>query len=55
MIESPMVQSLKNSYKADAVRYTEEDLTKMATATLPAVGGAAANRPTAGQGGIKEQ
>jgi hypothetical protein len=52
MIESPLVQPLKNSYKADAVRYTEDDLAKMATATPPAVViGAPANRPTATQGG----
>ncbi|RZK52127.1 MAG: M20/M25/M40 family metallo-hydrolase [Pedobacter sp.] len=33
------VQPLKNSYKADAVRYTDEDLEKMAAATPPAAGG----------------
>lgn len=50
MIESPLVQPLKNSYKADAVRYTDEELAKMAAATPPEVGAArqGANRQGAG-------
>lgn len=45
MIESVTIQPLKNSYKADAVRYTDEDLAKMAAAELPAPG---AGRPGGG-------
>ncbi|WP_225870969.1 M28 family metallopeptidase [Pedobacter frigiditerrae] len=44
MIESALVQPLKNTYKADAVRYTDEDLEKMAAATPPAAGGGPGNR-----------
>lgn len=50
MIESPLVQPLKNSYTPDGVRYTEEDLAKMAAAQ-PAEAGAgrpAGNRQGAG-------
>lgn len=39
MIESALVQPLKNSYTPDNVRYTDEKLTEMAAASLPPAGG----------------
>lgn len=50
MIESALIQPLKNSYKADAVRYTDEELQKMADATPPATGGGAGRMGAGGQG-----
>jgi carboxypeptidase Q len=49
MIESVLVQPLRNSYKADAVRYTDDELLEMAKAA-PAEPGAA-GRPTANRQG----
>jgi len=47
MIESVTTQPLKNTYTADAVRYTEENLAKMAAAEPAAAGAgrAGGNRP----------
>ncbi|RZK40494.1 MAG: M20/M25/M40 family metallo-hydrolase [Pedobacter sp.] len=49
MIESVTIQPLKNSYTPDAVRYTEEQLDKMAAAEAqaPGAGRPAGNRPGA--------
>ncbi len=47
MIESVLVQPLKNSYKPDAVRYTDDELEKMAQAEAAPQG----NRPAANRQG----
>lgn len=49
MIESALIQPLKNSYTADVLRYNDEDLAKMAAAEPQAPGaGRGGNRPGAG-------
>ena len=48
MIESATIMPLKNSYKPDVLRYTEEELSKMAAAELATPG---AGRPNASAGG----
>lgn len=54
MIESVLIQPLKNSYTADAVRYTDDQLANMAAAQPQAPGG---GRPGGGnrQGGAGNQ
>jgi hypothetical protein len=48
MIESITIQPLKNSYTADVVRYTDENLAKMAAAEASAAGAGRANINRAG-------
>ncbi len=55
MIESATIMPLKNSYKADAVRYTEEDLAKMAAAELVAPGASRTGARPAGAGAANNQ
>lgn len=43
MIESPLVQPLKNSYTPDVIRFTDSVLNKMAAATPQTVGGRPGN------------
>lgn len=45
MVESPLVQPLKNSYTPDNVRYTDEKLMEMANATLQGGNGRQGGRP----------
>ncbi len=49
MIESVLTQPLKNSYTPDVVRYTDEQLSKMDTATLQAPGAGRFGRPGGNQ------